>query len=332
MRRLIASRLIEMIVVLLVLTAAIFVLRQLQPADPARVALGPQASIGAVEEYRRELGMDRPLPAQYWIYLNDVVRGDFQTSVRTRRPVSEDLKVALPATAELAFVAMLIALAGGALLGIVSAARSRGSAVIRSGILLGASVPSFLLAFIGILVFSRWLGWLPGTRRVSIVGAPTEPTGLLLVDSILAGRLDVFVNALSHLVLPATTIAVLSAAAIGRVLRTSLRASLRSDYARAARARGLSSAAVIGRHGLRNAAGPAVSMAGLQLGLMFAGVVIVEAIFAWPGIGSYMAQSIPTNDFAAIGAVTLILGTVYVVLNGAVDIFQMIADPRTRQK
>lgn len=328
---LIGRRVIQMVVVLLVLTAVVFVLRQLQPVDPARVALGPQASIGAVEEYRRDLGLDRPLPAQYVTYLGDVLTGDFQTSVRTRRPVSEDLAGAIPATFELAFFALLLAGVGGVVLGVLSAANWRGSAIVRGVLTFGASIPSFLLAFAGILIFSRRLGWLPGTGRTSFRDFELGPTGVLTIDSLLAGRLDVFVDALEHLVLPAFTIAVLSAVAIGRVLRSSLRTALASPYARTARSKGLPERTVIRRHGLRNAAGPAITMAGLQLGLMFAGVVIVETIFAWPGIGWYMAQSIPTNDFAAIGAVTLILGAAYVVINAAVDIVQMVADPRIRR-
>jgi peptide/nickel transport system permease protein len=309
----------------------IFILRQLQPVDPARVALGPQASIGAVEDYRRELGYDRPLIEQYFTYIGDVAQGDFQTSVRTRRPVSEDLGAALPATLELAFSSLLMAGLAGLSLGIVSAAKWRGSSLVRAAMTLGASVPPFLLAFAGILFFSRKLGWLPGTGRTSFRGVVTGPTGVLTLDALLARRFDVFLDALKHLILPATTIAAVSAVAIGRVLRSSLRSSLDSPYARTARAKGLPERTVVARHGLRNAAGPAITIAGLQLGLMFAGVVIVETIFAWPGIGSYMAQSIPTNDFAAIGAVTLVLGAVYVFINALVDILQMVADPRIRR-
>jgi peptide/nickel transport system permease protein len=330
MARLIGIRVAEMVVVLLVLTAVLFVLRQLQPVDPARVALGPQASIGAIEEYRRELGYDEPWIKQYFTYVRDITRGDFQTSVRTRRAVSDDLRATVPATIELAFYALLLAVAGGLILGVVAAARIPGSFAIRGVMTLGAAIPSFLAAFAGILFFSRHLGWLPGTGRTGITDAPTGPTRLLTVDALLAGRLDVFVDALRHLLLPASAIAVTSAVAIGRVLRSSLSSVLQTPYARTARAKGLTERSVIFRHGLRNAAGPAISMAGLQLGLMFAGVVIVETIFAWPGVGSYMAQSIPTNDFAAIGAVTLVLGAAYVVINTVVDILQLIADPRIR--
>jgi peptide/nickel transport system permease protein len=330
MSALILRRLAEMVVVLLVLTAVVFVLRQLQPVDPAQVALGGRASTGAVEEYRRELGFDKPLLVQYVTYLSKVVRGDFQLSVRTRRPVAEDLAVALPATMELALVALIAALVGGLALGVLGAARKRGSSIIRGTMVFGASIPVFLLAYGCILLFSRQLGWFPGAGRTSYRQFH-GPTGLLTIDSLLAGRFDVFWDACRHLVMPAITIALLSAVSIGRVLRSSLQTTLNSPYARTARAKGLPERVVVARHGLRNASGPAISMAGLQLGLMFAGIVIVETIFAWPGIGWYMAQSIPTNDFAAIGAVTLVLGALYVVVNAVVDILQMVADPRIRR-
>jgi peptide/nickel transport system permease protein len=328
--RLIVRRLGEMVLVLLVLTVVVFILRQLQPADAARVALGGHASVGAVEDYRRSLGLDQPLIKQYFIYVGKVVRGDFQTSVRTRRPVSQDLEHALPATIELAVVALFAALVGGLILGVLGGAGKRGSSVIRGSMLFGASIPVFLLAYGCILIFARRLGWLPGAGRTSYRDFH-GPTGFLTIDSLLAGRFDVFVDAWQHLLMPAITIAILSAVSIGRVLRSSLTTTLNSAYARTARAKGLPERIVVARHGLRNASGPAISMAGLQLGLMFAGIVIVETIFAWPGIGWYMAQSIPTNDFAAIGAVTLILGALYVVVNAVVDILQMVADPRIRR-
>jgi peptide/nickel transport system permease protein len=330
MLTLILRRLGQMVIVLLVLTVVVFILRQLNPTDPAKVALGGHASTGAVEAYRRQLGFDKPLYVQYFIYLGDVATGNFQVSVRTQRPVSEDLAIALPATMELAFVALFAAVVGGLALGVLGATRKRGSSVIRGTMLFGASMPVFLLAYGCILLFSRRLDWLPGAGRTSYYDFH-GPTGFLLIDSLLARRFDVFWDAWRHLILPAITIALLSAVSIGRVLRSSLQTTLNSPYARTARAKGLPERVVVARHGLRNASGPAISMAGLQLGLMFAGIVIVESIFAWPGIGWYMAQSIPTNDFAAIGAVTLILGALYVVVNAVVDILQMVADPRIRR-
>jgi len=331
MTRLVVRRIAEMVVVLLVLTAVVFLLRQMQPVDPARVALGPQASVGAVEEYRRQLGYDQSLPQQYLDYLSNVVQGDFQDSVRTRRPVSEDLASAVPATLELAMFAFLFSLLGGLMLGVVSASRWKLSGLVRGVMTLGASVPVFLLAYGGILFFARELGWLPAIGRTSYRGLETEPTGMITIDSLLAGRFDIFVDALQHLIMPASVIALASSVAIGRVLRSGLRTALASPWARTARAKGMPERTVVRRHGLRNASGPTLTVAGLQLGQMFAGIVIVETIFAWPGVGWYMQQSIPTNDFAAIGAVTLLLGGLYVVVNTLVDILQMVADPRIRR-
>lgn len=331
MSRLVVRRIAEMLVVLVVLTAVVFLLRQLQPVDPARVALGPQASVGAVEDYRRQLGYDQSLPKQYVDYLGDVVQGDFQTSVRTRRPVSEDLSTAVPATLELALFAFALSALGGLVLGIVSASKWRGSGVIRSLMTFGASIPVFLLAYGFILFFARQLDWLPAIGRTSFHDLHTKPTGLITIDSLLARRVDIFWDAVKHLILPASAIALASSVSIGRVLRSGLKTALSSPWARTARAKGLPEHRVVRKHGLRNASGPALTVAGLQLGQMFAGIVIVETIFAWPGVGWYMQQSIPTNDFAAIGAVTLLLGAVYVVVNTVVDVLQMVADPRIRR-
>src|SRR5262245_3523678 len=227
MLRLVIRRLGEMVIVLLVLTAVVFILRQLQPADAARVALGGHASVGAVEDYRRSLGFDQPLYKQYVIYIGDVIHGDFQISVRTRRPVSQDLAQALPATLELASVALLAALVGGLLFGVLGVAGKRGSSVIRGIMLFGASIPVFLFAYGCILIFARKLGWLPIAGRTSYRDFH-GPTGFLTVDSLLGGRLDVFFDACRHLVLPAITIAILSAVSIGRVLRSSLTTTLNS--------------------------------------------------------------------------------------------------------
>jgi peptide/nickel transport system permease protein len=192
----------------------------------------------------------------------------------------------------------------------------------------GASAPSFLLALLGILLFYRKLGWLPATGRSSISDAPDGPTGLLTVDGVIRGRLDVTWDAMQHLVLPALCIAILPAVSIGRVLRSSLVTTMRTDYVRTAHAKGLHPRTVLGKHAVRNSLGPALAMSGLQVGLMFAGVVVIEQIFAWPGIGLYTVQSIPRSDFPAIAGVTLFLGAAYVVINAIVDILQAVADPR----
>lgn len=324
------KRALATIPVLLFLTLLIFILNNLSPVDPARAALGPLAPEEALEEVRRELWLDRPLYQQYVHYLDRLARGDFGYSARLQRPISDDLAYAVPATAELALGALLIALVLALIIGLTSAGKTRGSGAFRFVIVAGASAPAFLLAIGGILLFYSKLGWLPASGRTSYDDAPTDPTGLLLVDAILDGRSDVFIDGLRHLILPASCVALIPAVAIGRVLRSSLISAKSSDYARTARSKGLRERTLLRRHGLRNAAGPTLAMIGLQTGLMFAGVVVVETVFAWPGMGLFVAQAIPVGDFPAIAAVTLIVGFAYVIINGIVDVLQAVADPRIR--
>jgi len=177
-------------------------------------------------------------------------------------------------------------------------------------------------------VFFQALNWLPATGRSDYPSAPTGPTGLLVLDSLLHARPDEALDAVRHLILPAMAIALGPAVSIGRVLRSSLVTTMRTDYTRTARAKGLREVQVMARHVLRNSIGPALSMTGLQVGLMFAGVLVIEEIFAWPGLGQYTAQSIPVDDFPAIAGVTLLLGAGYVLINTVVDLLQSAADPR----
>jgi peptide/nickel transport system permease protein len=274
------------------------------------------------------MGLDDPLSAQFIQYVKDLAHGDLGTSYRTRRPVSSDLATYLPATAELAATAILIGVLLAAVLAFSVSLRWKGAVVIRAVLLAGASTPPFLLALGAILLFYSTLDWLPATGRTSFTDAPTGPTGFLTVDGLLAGRPDVTLDAAQHLILPAVSIALGAAIAIGRVLNSSIAAELGTDYARTARAKGLTESGVLRRHVLRNAAGPSLAMAGLQVGLMFAGVLVIEQIFAWPGVGLYMAQSIPVADFPAIAGVTLALGFGYVLINALVDVLQAWADPR----
>lgn len=328
MARFVAIRLGAALLILVGLVLAVFVLQQLSPLDPVKAMLGANASAPAVEAQREQMGLDDPLSTQFVHYVGDLLRGDLGTSYRTRRPVAQDLSTYLPATAELAATAILIALILAAVLAFSVSLRWKGATVVRGVLLAGASTPPFLLALAAILLFYSRLGWLPATGRTSIADAPTGPTGFLTVDGLLAGRPDVTVDAFQHLLLPALSIALGASIAIGRVLNSSISAELGSDYARTARAKGLGSRTVLRRHVLRNAAGPSLSMAGLQVGLMFAGVLVIEQIFAWPGVGLYMAQSIPVADFPAIAGVTLCLGFGYVLINALVDVLQAWADPR----
>ncbi|MEN3265937.1 ABC transporter permease [Pseudonocardia sp.] len=325
---LIAKRLAAVVVILLALTAVLFLLQHISPADPVKTMLGPGSSQELVAQTRRELGLDDPISVQYVHYVGHLLHGDLGTSYRTRRPVGTDLATFLPATLELTLFALVLALVLAIALAVATTLNWPGAGVFRLVLLVGAAMPAFLLAIGGIILFYKQLGWLPATGRTDILDAPAGPTGLLTVDSILHARPDVFVDALRHLLLPGLAIAIGPAVSIGRVLRSSLVTTQRTDYTRTARAKGLTEVQVMRRHVLRNSVGPALSMTGLQVGLMFAGVLVVELIFAWPGLGQYTAQSIPVGDYPAIAGVMLLLGGAYVVINTVVDLLQAAADPR----
>lgn len=328
MLTLIGKRLVAMAVILVALAAVIFYLQSISPLDPVHAQLGAQASAEAVAARRHELGLDQPLVTQFGHYLVNLLHGDLGSSYRTRRPITTDLVAYLPATLELTVAGLVLALVLAVVLAFATVLSWPGSGLFRAVLLVGASTPAFLLGIAGLIIFYQRLGVLPANGRLALNGAPTGPTGLLTVDGLLHGQPAVTLDALKHLVLPAVAIALGPAVAIGRVLRSSLIADQHSDYARTARAKGLTELAVLRKHVLRNALGAALSMTGLQVGLMFAGVLVVEQVFGWPGIGQYVAQSIPVADFPAIAGVTLMLGAVYIVINTTVDILQAVADPR----
>jgi peptide/nickel transport system permease protein len=330
MAQLIAKRLVAMGAVLLALTAIVFLLQKLSPINPVHSYLGANASAGAIKIESKLLGYNRPIADQYLRYVGNLLRGNLGESLRTRRPVTTDLGAYLPATLELASFGLLLSIMLGGILGLATSSKSLGAGLFRVFMLLGASTPPFLLALLGLIVFYHDLNWLPATGRTSLANPPTGPTPFLTIDTLLRGEWFGFTDAVGHLILPGLCIAILPAVSIGRVFRSSLVATLRTDYVRTARSKGLREIVVLWRHAVRNSLGAALSMTGLQVGLMFAGVVVIESIFSWPGIGLYIAQSIPFGDFPAIAGVTLVLGMGYVLVNTVVDICQAIADPRIK--
>lgn len=328
MRNFILSRVAAMVAIIIALIAVMFVLQHISPMDPVKAQLGANASADAVAARRHTLGLDQPVINQFWNYLVDAARGDLGSSYRTRHPVSSDLGDFFPATLELALYGLGLALILAGLLAFGTTLKWRGAGALRAILFTGAAAPMFLLGILGLIVFYQKLGWVPANGRINVPNPPTGPTGMLTVDGLISGRFDVVANALHHLILPAVVIALGPAVAIGRVLRSSLLTDADSDYARTARAKGLSEGRIMAGHVLRNSVGGALSMTGLQVGLMFSGVLVVEQVFGWPGIGQYIAQSIPVADFPAIAGVTLMLGVLYVVINTAVDLLQAAADPR----
>ena len=327
MRKFVLTRLAGLVLVLLAMTLAIFLLRQVVPSDPARAAVGPNAPESVVKLKREELGLDKPVYTQYFDYLGNVVHGDFGTSTRTLAPVSDDIRTYFPASLELMLAAILVATVLAATLR--WARRCSGArASCASSCWRGASAPIFLVAELLLLFCWFKLAWLPGGGRTGLPDAPTGPTGLLTVDSVLAGRPDAFWDACQHLLLPAFTLALPMGVAVGRTLRSSLVGTMRQDYIRTARSKGLTEGGVLRRHALRNSATGALSMAGLQVGLLLANLLVVERIFAWPGLGSYTVESLGRSDLSAVLGVALVFGVIFIVTNTIVDLLQALADPR----
>ena len=331
MAGLIARRLAGLVGILLGLTVIVFLLQTVIPADPARAVVGASASPEVVEAKRAELGLDEPLPQRFGAFVSRLGNGDLGESLRTRNPVADDLRSFVPATLELALTAAMLALVIGFGLGLLLAGGGRLAAGARLLLLAGASLPAFLVGLVGVLVLYSQLGLLPASGRIDdTLVAPEGLTGLLTLDALLTGDLTLFASAAAHLALPALTLALTPALALARTLKTSLDQVLEEDYVRTARAKGLAERTVLLRHGLRNAVNPTLTMAGLQFGLLLGGMVVVELIFAWPGLGLFLAQSIAYSDFPAITGVTLLLGTAYVVVNFLVDVAQAVSDPRIR--
>ncbi len=331
MKGLVAKRLLAGVGVLFGLAVIVFILQVIIPANPAKAVLGAAASPAAVAAEAHKLGYDRPVPERFILFMGRLLEGNLQNSLRTRNPVITDLGNYLPATAELALAAAFIALGLGFAMGLALAGGFRGRHIVRGILVAGASMPSFLLALLAILFFYSKLHLLPASGRLSdTIIPPGGPTRLLLVDSLLHLRFDVFWDALQHIILPATVLALAPAVAIGRTLNASLEQAMHEDWTRTARAKGLRERTILVRHALRNSLGPTFTMGGLQLGFLLGGVVVVEQIFAWPGIGLYTDQSIQYADYPAITGVTLVLGATYVIVNLIVDLLQIWADPRLR--
>ncbi|ROT97699.1 ABC transporter permease [Histidinibacterium lentulum] len=321
-------RALGFVLVLWMVTVIVFALQAIIPADPARAITGPAAPAETVERVRGQLGLNDPIPQQYVRFLGNLARGDLGTSVRTRQPVADDLRRYLPATLELVGAAMILGTALALVLALAQMLLARSGAV-RMTMLAAGSVPIFLSAMLLIYLFWFSLDWLPGAGRIGIRRFE-GPTGSMVIDGILLGRPDVVGSALAHLVLPALALALPLAVAVGRSLASALHDVLRQPYAETARGKGLPEYRVVLRHGLRNAASPPLSMLGLQLGLMFGNLLIVERTFAWPGLGLYMVQSLASSDLPAVLGVALTFGAVYILFNMAVEIVQTLADPRMK--
>lgn len=328
----IVKRLLLLVPILLGVTLVVFAAIHLIPGDPALLMLGEKATPAALEALRHELGLDKPLVVQYLTFLGHLLHGDLGRSVQTGNPVAWEIWDRFPATIELAVAALFVAVGVGVPLGIVAAVRRNSAAdyLAMSGSLLGVSMPIFWLGLVFMMIFSAWLGWLPFSQRADILVTTPHVTGLMLIDTLLAHDGWAFQDALAHLVLPAVTLSTVPMAIIARMTRGAMVEVLSSDYIRMARAKGLSEWAVNGRHALKNAAIPIVTITGLQFGMLLSGAILTETIFAWPGIGSLSVGAIFTRDFPVLQGCAVLFAASFVLVNLVTDVLYTLLDPRLR--
>jgi peptide/nickel transport system permease protein len=331
MARYIARRLLLMLLVIVGMSVITFSLSRVVPGNPARLLAGPHARQEQVDALAERYHLSGPIPEQYLIYMSGLLRGDLGLSVTTRRPVTEDLAEFLPATIELTMTAFVITVLVGLPVGIVSAA-TRGRIfdhASRIVTIAGVSLPIFWLGLVLQVLFYKHLGVLPiGGRLGTLDIAPPRVTGMYLIDSLLAGDLELFRSSVIHLILPAVTLAAGSVAVVTRMMRASVLETMGADFVRTARAKGLTEPSLLRRHVMRNAFIPTLTVLGLQVGYLLAGNFLVESVFNWPGIGLYAIDAVSNLDYAAIMGVTLIVSVVYIVVNLVVDILYVLLDPR----
>ncbi len=331
MARFVLRRLISTCLLLMGVILMTFALARLLPGDPARLIAGGRASPEAVAAVRDTLGLDAPVTTQFARYIGQLAQGDFGRSIVSRRPISQDILTYVPATLELVFFAAIVSLLGGITLGTIAAAncKSAPDVAVRGMAVVGLSVPDFWLALVLQLVFFAGLGLLPFGGRLDVgMSPPDYVTGLLTLDSLLAGRADLLLQTLRHLILPVCVLSIPAMAITIRVVRTTMLEVLTQDYIRTARAKGIAPWQVYARHALGNAMLPVITIFGLNLGLMISGAVFIELIFDWPGLGRYTANAIAGSDYNAIMAITLVVALSYTLINFLVDLSYAFFDPR----
>jgi dipeptide transport system permease protein len=315
------------------ITIVAFTFVRILPGDPVLLMAGER---GLTPERHQKLleqfGYDRPIWEQYFDYLGKLLSGDLGNSLVTKQPVLSEFFTLFPATVELAFCAMLIALFIGIPAG-VFAATKRGTFVdqsIMGTALIGYSMPIFWWGLLLIIVFSGWLQWTPVSGRISLLYYFPQVTGFMLIDSFLSGQKGAFSSAVSHLILPSIVLATIPLAVIARQTRSAMLEVLGEDYVRTARAKGLSTRSVVGIHALRNAMIPVITVIGLSVGTLLAGAILTETIFSWPGIGKWMVDSISRRDYPVVQSGLLLIAAMVMVVNLLVDMTYGLINPRIR--
>jgi peptide/nickel transport system permease protein len=332
MLRFVVRRLLLLVPILLGLSILVFLWIRALPGSPAIALLGERATPESIAQINRQYGLDKPLPVQYWRYLKTTSSGDFGQSTKSRQPVVEEFKRRFPATVELAVAAGLFSLIFGIPLGFFAAKRYQGlldhaSLVIS---LVGISTPIFFLALILKYIFAVRLGWLPSVGRISVLIELDHPTNFYVLDAILAGNWEAFVDTIKHLILPAIALGSIPLAIIARITRAAVLDVQNEDYVRTARAKGLPPITVDYRHVLRNAMLPISTIIGLQVGLLLSGAVLTETVFAFPGIGSWLVEGIKARDYPVIQTGVLFVAVIVVFVNLLVDVSYGLLNPRIR--
>lgn len=330
---LIVRRMITVTPIVIGVAVITFFLVNAIPGDPGRALAGPYASEATVAQIRANWRLDEPLLAQLLAYLGNLATGNLGVSIQSRAPVADEIFGRLPATLELSFTALLIMIVVGLGLGITAAVQNGRflDHVARVVAVLGAALPVFWLALMAQLVFYSMLGWLPAVgRNTSEALTPDRITGFNVLDSILTGNWPALGDSVSHLILPALVLAVGGLAGIVRIARASMLEVLHTDYVRAATARGLGWRSVTLRHAFRNALLPSITVIGLLFGATLGGALVVEWVFAWPGIGTFAANSITNLDYPSIIGVTLLFAIAYLIVNLVVDVLYLVINPKLR--
>ncbi|WP_438753456.1 ABC transporter permease [Pararhizobium sp. O133] len=318
------------------LLAVTFFIGRVIPIDPVLAVLGDRAPTHVVERTRELMGFNKPLYVQFYIYVRDALTGNFGTSVLTTNPVMADIRRVFPATLELATVGTIIGSLIGVPLGVLAAVK-RGSIadqIVRVVGLVGYSVPIFWLALLSLLLFYAKLRWVAFPGRIDIVYeySFTPVTGLYLLDSLWQGQWDVFRDVFRHIILPASLLGYFSLAYISRMTRSFMLNELSQEYIVAARAKGLSETRIIWGHALRNAAVPLVTVIALSYAGLLEGSVLTETVFAWPGLGLYITNSLQNADMNAVLGGTIVIGSVFIAINILSDLLYRTLDPRTRAR
>jgi dipeptide transport system permease protein len=303
------------------------------PGDPVLLMAGERGiKPERYQQLMEEFGYDRPIWQQYLEYLGELMRGDFGNSLVTKQPVLQEFFTLFPATVELSFVALVIAVSVGIPAGIIAASK-RGSfwdQSLMGTALVGYSMPIFWWGLLLIIVFSGWLQWTPVSGRISLIYFFPDVTGFMLIDSLLSGQKGAFISALRHLILPSIVLATIPLAVIARQTRSAMLEVLGEDYVRTARAKGLSPARVVGVHALRNAMIPVITVIGLSVGTLLAGAILTETIFSWPGIGKWMVDSISRRDYPVVQSGLLLIAVMVMIVNLLVDMTYGLINPRIR--